>query len=84
MTRELRKGHQVVSDLPRIHIPFAYSSKALSLDVEEEILQLDQIVCFICVCFEEMIESKQDAVFDHIVVAILNKEDPTSVQGRLP
>ena len=38
MARKLRKGHQVVSDLLRIHIPLAYLSKTLCFDVEEEIL----------------------------------------------
>ena len=79
MARELRKGHQVVSDLLHIHIPFAYLSKTLCFNVEEEILRLDQIVCFICVCLKEMIKSQQNTVLYHIIVAILNKEDPSSV-----
>jgi len=83
MTRKLREGHQIVPYLLYVHIPFAYLSKALSLNLEEQILRLDQVVCFICIGFEKMIESNQNTILDQVILLVLNEKNSATVQSCL-
>ena len=63
-----------------VHIPFAYLSKAVSLNLEEQILRLDQVVRFICIGFEKMVESNQNTILDQVILLVLNKENSATVK----